>query len=146
MPLVLKPPAGSTFDKLIPGAEPTTQAEVIAINQQHQRNKRAENRQIDNGVPIDRKAPIVQCERVEKPFPPSCDGKEVHQGQGAVGKISKYPDCRQHADSNLYGTDPVDLSQADIDFVDVARQALVLGWRDDLVRCPKEDEPDQPGS
>ena len=121
--------------------QPAAKAEMIAPDEQHQRDEGPQNREVDHLVAVHRKAAIVDGEGIEEPFPAAGDGEEMHQKQAAIAEIPEYPERHQQTERDLRAAHDMDLRQAHIDPVEMPRKGLVLPRRDDLVRGPEEDEP-----
>lgn len=119
---------------------------MISMNQQDQRNESAKDREVDYDVPIDRKPFVIQRERIEELFPSARDCEEVHHSQTRVAEVSEYPHCNTKAERNLQSAHGIDLKQAEIDLVKVAREPLILTGRNQLMRSPQEDEIRQPNA
>jgi len=77
--------------------EPAAYAEMIAVDQQDQRNERGHHRQIDHLVAVDREAAVAYGEWVQEAFPAAGDREEMHDRKAAIADDPKQADGRQNA-------------------------------------------------
>jgi hypothetical protein len=75
---------------------PSTNTEVIPVDQQKQSNKRCHNGQINHLIAMNWKALSIDDKRIKKPVPPTGHSLKVHQRQTTVTDWSKCPDNSQN--------------------------------------------------